>query len=109
VNRLNLCAQDVVEGSDQVQKGVSLPASDVEHMSGGIGGARGQQIGVYDVGDVGKVARLAPVAVDGGGLVPQHGRDEQRDDRRVLRGGVLPGAKDVKVAQAHRLQAVHLG
>lgn len=51
-----------------------VAAGDVDHFAAGFRGAGGQQVGVDDVVDVGKVAALLAVAIDGRGLAAEDGR-----------------------------------
>ena len=65
----------------------------------------GREVRGDDVGDVGVVARLAAVAVDGRLLAGDELAAEDRDDPGLAEG-VLTRAVDVAVAQRHRRQAV---
>src|SRR5581483_7575878 len=69
----------------------------------------GQAVGQHHVVDVGEVPGLQPVAVHFQALVAHGGGDEAGDDRRVLRGRVLPRAEHVEVAQRHGRQPVEGG
>ena len=77
------------------------------HAAAGRG--RGGEVRGDDVGDVGEVARLEPVAVHDRVAAVEQRVDEERDHRRVGRVGALPRAVHVEVAQRDRLEPVELG
>ena len=64
------------------------------------------QHAVDDVGDVGEVARLLAVAVDGRPAPGDERGRKQRDDAGVRRARILPRSEHVEVADDHRLEAV---
>ena len=66
-----------------------------------------EQVRRDDVLDVGEVARLLAVAVDGDGPALGDRADEPRHDRRILRGRVLAAPEDVEVPQRDGLDPVH--
>ena len=82
---------------------------DVDHLAAGVRRLAGPQHAVDDVGDVGEVARLLAVAVDGRRPSVEQRRREQRDHARVGRRGILPRAEHVEVADADGLEAVEPG
>lgn len=80
---------------------------DVEGLAGGgMGGAAGTEVGLDDIVNIGEIAALATVAVDGGALVVQQLLDELGDDSGVGTVGVLTAAEDVEVAKAVGVEAV---
>ena len=95
------------QGVGLVQR-VTLPAGDVEYLPChlvGIG-VDGKQIGLDSVVHIGEIAALLSISEDGWTFATHHLQDELRNDTGIGRVGHLPGAKDVEVAQAHRLQAI---
>ena len=92
--------------AQQVEHAVELggrATGDVEHPPHRPRRLGRQQVGLDDVVDVAKVARLLAVAEDHRLALGERGRDEPRDHGGVLRGGILPRSEDVEVAEHHRL------
>src|SRR4051812_33824837 len=84
----------------------SVAAADVEHLTAGFRrcGAR-QHVCADHVGYEGEIARLFPVTVDSGRLVCHRRDDELRDNRGVLRCGILARPEDIEVPKGYRFQA----
>ena len=86
----------------------SVSGGDVENLSRGLrrGSFAGQQICLHRVVNVSEVAALLAVAEDRGLLATQHHGNELGEDTGIGRGGILPRAEDVEVAQGHGLKLV---
>jgi hypothetical protein len=65
-------------------------------------GARGEQVRVDDIVDVGEVTCLRPVSVDDGSRTREAREGEPGNDCGVLAGWILPGTIDVEIAKADR-------
>src|ERR687895_2852251 len=94
------------ERVDDVEHRDLRAATDV-HRARGLGLGR-LEIGVDDVADVDVVARLPPVAEDGGPLAVEELAAEDGDDAGLAEG-VLAGAVDVAVAERDGGEAVEPG
>ncbi len=88
-----------------------LPAAigDVVCPPGSVGsGGAGLQVRLNDVLDIGEVAALPPVPVDGGALPLQQLPDELGDDGGIRPFGILPAPEYVKVPQTIGVKAIVL-
>src|SRR5579871_6132607 len=83
-------------------------ASDIEDLSGNTGGLACQTIGFHHVGDIGKVARLRSIPIEYRLSLLLQGRDKARNNRRILRIGILARAEHIEVAQADGLQVISM-
>src|ERR1017187_6154640 len=98
--RLHVLTENLVHGSDEIQERDAAAAGDVEGLTECLFRCfTGEQVGVDDILDMGEIARLAAITKDGRRFVAQNGRDESRDDRRILRLWMLTRAEDVEVAE----------
>src|ERR687891_1305812 len=99
----------VEQASDRVRELVDRRGrtrGDVEYPPAHVLCVPGDQVRRDDVVDVREVTRLLPVVEDRHRLAGGDRRDEERDDRRVLRAGILARSEDVEVAQDDRLERV---
>lgn len=93
--------QGAVDGDGAVR-------GEVHDLAGGFRDTSREDIALNDIADVGEAAGLLAVAVDDGAFAGEQGVNELGCDGGVGRIGVLPGAEDVEVAQADRLNVVEL-
>src|SRR5581483_8927155 len=70
------------------------------------GGGGGEEICLDSVGDVTEITAGGTVAINLDGLAAEHGANPLGNHGGIGAVGVLAGAKDIEVAEAHALQAV---
>src|SRR5439155_18605004 len=85
----------------------ALTASDVENAAACFDGRLARQhVRAYDVLDEREIPRLLAVTKNDRRTVGESERDELRDDRRVLRLGILTRAKHVEIPERNGLEPV---
>src|SRR5450631_905925 len=95
----------------EVIEGHPPPGRNVENLADRTRIVRrcGEQVRLYNVGDVAEVARRFSVAMDHNRRAGQHRGNPARDYRSVGAVRILAGTKNVEVAQAHCFPAVASG
>ena len=106
--RLDVFTQDFVDHLHQLDQGIALSTGNVDHLARRLFCGAGLDVCPDVVFHVGKIAALGAVSVDHRLFVILDQPDEFRYHGAVLRGGILIGAKNVKVALGNRLQAIEL-
>ena len=106
-DRLNVNIQCLCERMVDVDEELAAAVSDVERLAVGLPRREARlEVCLNDVLDVGEVAALAAITVDGRLLALQQELDELGDDGRVGALRILTSPEDVEVAQADGRQAV---
>src|SRR5581483_8258062 len=89
-----------------VEGGAGVQSDVVNLVGGGVGGGGGEEICLDSVGDVTEITAGGTVAINLDGLAAEHGANPLGNHGGIGAVGVLAGAKDIEVAEAHALQAV---
>src|SRR5690606_1979563 len=97
-------------GKQAVEGGATGDGHVVDLVHGvGVLGSGGQQVGLHGVFNKAEVPAGFAGAVDEDVVAPDHGGRPLGDDSGIGTIGVLPGAKNVEVAQADGVKAVAAG
>src|SRR6266545_2150482 len=106
VDRLDVRSDELADRLEKRVQRNPAPGRDVDYFPTRSVGGTGSQNAVDDVGDVGEIARVLAVAVNGRLTGVAERADEERDDAGVGRRWILPRTEDVEVADRDRLEAV---
>jgi hypothetical protein len=68
----------------------------------------GQQIGLHHIINIGEIPGLFPIAKNDRRTTIEECIDKPRDDRRVDRGWILFGTKNIEISERDRFKAVEL-
>src|SRR5262245_55124806 len=97
IYRRDLFADDSV---DLVEHGVHrypVAASDIEHLTADTRNTAGEQICFNGILNVGEIAGLQTISINGGPSPLKYGGDKERQDTTVLGRCILPWPKHVEV------------
>src|SRR5919198_1543411 len=108
VDRANVDVDESAQLSEELIERDRLATGNVVDAPWSHVRVHGKQIRLDHVFDVGEVSRLLAIAEDSRRPAGEHGADEVRDHRRVLRAWVLARPEHIEVAERHRLETKDL-
>ena len=95
------------DGVIDIDEDFAAAIRDIERLPVGFSGSKtGLEVRLDDIFDVGEIAALLPVAMDGGGLSLQEETDELGDDGSIGTIGVLTSPKHIEIAQTYRFHSI---
>src|SRR5258708_14541074 len=86
-----------------------LTTANIHSVTNGLRSCCCQQICLYDIGNIGKIARLLPISKDDGASSFDQCCKKTRNHRRILRSRILPWAEDIKVAKRNSFELINTG